>query len=334
MDELDFYTKTEINAMFDVETTEDTGRDFYTKAEIIAKVGTPETPVLPADMLDFYTKSEVDSIPIGAIPPLNFTSSTSTAVDYRIYGALPAGQIVLSVRTPRTKNLLPYPYPGFYYHSASGSERWQKSDNANFTFTDNGNGTYDVPAQTAQNWKTMFQFCGSPHYDEHPGILIPPGSYTLSFRDDNAAMPDQWPQLEVYSIGANSGTERLNLTDLIGNPRHTGRIVFTINNAESCYIHARLYFQQNMPINAHTIAPQLEAGTSITAYEPPNPATLTTITLPRALEEGEYLSFADQKIMPTGTPITLPALQTLVGENVFMIENYPYATNTVYLRIE
>ncbi|MBR1457768.1 MAG: hypothetical protein IJ595_00110 [Oscillospiraceae bacterium] len=67
----------------------------------------------------------------------------------------------------------------------------------------------------------------------------------------------------------------------------------------------------------------------MTEYEPPNPATLTTITLPRALQEGEYLSFSDQKIMPAGTPVTLPALQTLVGENVLMIENYPRAENQI-----
>lgn len=63
MDEFDFYTKSEVNEKFGIETTEDTGRDFYTKAEIIEKVGTPETLVLPADMLDFYTKTEIDSIP-------------------------------------------------------------------------------------------------------------------------------------------------------------------------------------------------------------------------------------------------------------------------------
>lgn len=77
MDELDFYTKAEINAMFGVETTEDTGRDFYTKTEIIAKVGTPETSVLPADMLDFYTKSEVDSIP--AITP-EYSDTNKTTI--------------------------------------------------------------------------------------------------------------------------------------------------------------------------------------------------------------------------------------------------------------
>lgn len=256
--------------------------------------------------------------------PVTFTSPSSQAADYRIYGPLPAGNVVLSVRTPRTKNLLPYPYPGIYYHSVSGSERWQKSDNANFTFTDNGDGTYDVPAQTTQNWKTVFQLCGSPHYDEHPGILIPPGAYTLSFRVDNYALSDYWPQLEVYGIGAGSGTKRLDLTDLTGNPRHKGRIVFTITIAESCYIHARLYLTQNYSINAHTIAPQLEAGTSATTYEPPNDPTLTTITLPRTLDENEYLSFSDQKIMPTGTSIVLPPLTTLIGDNVLMIENYPW----------
>lgn len=60
---MDFYTKSEVNEKFGTETTEDTGRDFYTKVEIIEKVGTPETLVLPTDMLDFYTKTEIDSIP-------------------------------------------------------------------------------------------------------------------------------------------------------------------------------------------------------------------------------------------------------------------------------
>lgn len=77
MNELDFYTKTEVNDMFGVTETEDTGRDFYTKSEIIAKVGTPETLVLPADMLDFYTKTEIDSIVTNPYTMLSFIQSTN-----------------------------------------------------------------------------------------------------------------------------------------------------------------------------------------------------------------------------------------------------------------
>lgn len=77
MDELDFYTKSEINDMFGVTETEETGRDFYTKAEIIEKVGTPETLVLPADMLDFYTKTEIDSIVTTPYTMLDFIQSTN-----------------------------------------------------------------------------------------------------------------------------------------------------------------------------------------------------------------------------------------------------------------
>lgn len=77
MDELDFYTKSEVNEKFGIETTEDTGRDFYTKSEIIAKVGTPETLVLPADMLDFYTKTEIDSIVTNPYTMLDFIQSTN-----------------------------------------------------------------------------------------------------------------------------------------------------------------------------------------------------------------------------------------------------------------
>lgn len=77
MDELDFYTKSEVNEKFGIETTEDTGRDFYTKSEIIEKVGTPETLVLPADMLDFYTKTEIDSIVTSPYTMLDFIQSTN-----------------------------------------------------------------------------------------------------------------------------------------------------------------------------------------------------------------------------------------------------------------
>lgn len=77
VNELDFYTKAEVNDMFGVTETEDTGRDFYTKAEIIEKVGTPETLVLPADMLDFYTKTEIDSIATNPYTMLSFIQSTN-----------------------------------------------------------------------------------------------------------------------------------------------------------------------------------------------------------------------------------------------------------------
>lgn len=54
--------------------------------------------------------------------PVTFTSPSSQAADYRIYGPLPAGDVVLSVRTPRTRNLLPFPYRGFW--QANSDDTW------------------------------------------------------------------------------------------------------------------------------------------------------------------------------------------------------------------
>lgn len=70
MDELDFYTKAEIEEMFDLPESEDKTLDFYTKAEIREKVGTPETIVIDENemLLDFYVKAEIDSIPTSPIP--------------------------------------------------------------------------------------------------------------------------------------------------------------------------------------------------------------------------------------------------------------------------
>ena len=51
-------------------------RDLYTKTEIEANVGTPEMLVLPADMLDFYTKTEIDSVP-AVTPEYSDTDKTT-----------------------------------------------------------------------------------------------------------------------------------------------------------------------------------------------------------------------------------------------------------------
>lgn len=59
---MDFYTKTEVNAIFGKSAQSDSRYDLYTKTEIETNFGTPETLTLPPDMLDFYTKSEIDSI--------------------------------------------------------------------------------------------------------------------------------------------------------------------------------------------------------------------------------------------------------------------------------
>ena len=59
---MDFYTKTEVNAIFGKSAESNSRYDLYTKAEIDTNFGTPETLVLPSDMLDFYTKTEIDSI--------------------------------------------------------------------------------------------------------------------------------------------------------------------------------------------------------------------------------------------------------------------------------
>lgn len=66
---MDFYTKSEIDEKFGVTISSPSWRDLYTKTEIETNVGTPETLVLPANMLDFYTKTEVDSILTGSLMP-------------------------------------------------------------------------------------------------------------------------------------------------------------------------------------------------------------------------------------------------------------------------
>ncbi len=59
---MDFYTKSEVNAIFGKSAESDSRYDLYTKAEIDMNFGTPETLILPPDALDFYTKAEIDSI--------------------------------------------------------------------------------------------------------------------------------------------------------------------------------------------------------------------------------------------------------------------------------
>ena len=68
MDELDFYTKAEIDEKFSTTISSDTGIDFYTKSEIDANIGTPETIIIDGFDLDFYTKTEIDSIPTSRLP--------------------------------------------------------------------------------------------------------------------------------------------------------------------------------------------------------------------------------------------------------------------------
>ena len=251
--------------------------------------------------------------------PVTFTSQLAQAVDYRIYGPLPAGNVVLSVRTPRTRNLLPYPYYGV--DTGPGGDSWEPiteynyPDNSSLAITDHGDGTFEWVNQTTSNYKTAIVF-------ENKRVLYPAGTYTMSVSPGATYTP----QLGVrpYDVDDNA----------LGvwwdqNPGWLGTGYVTFTCSVPFYLRTDLYAANSYSYSGAYARPQLELGNTFTEYEPPNPATLTTITLPRALEEGEYLSFSEQKIMPTGTPVTLPALQTLVGENVLMIENYPRAENQI-----
>lgn len=252
--------------------------------------------------------------------PYTFTATKTTAKNYEIYGELPAGEIVLSVRTPRTKNLIPFPYWGVM--AGPGGSSWSPSTNydslshASLAVTEHDDGTFEWAAQTTANFKSMIRF-------EMFRAVFPAGTYTASH-----CMGTYLPGFGVYTYNLD-GTQRASYEDNNPSGYGTGIIVFT--ETEPFLVAVVLYCAENYSYSAGYSRPQLERGSSVTEYEPPNPATLTTITLPRALEEGEYLSFSDQKIMPTGTPVTLPALQTLVGENVLMIENYPRLTSKIIL---
>lgn len=253
--------------------------------------------------------------------PYTFTATKTTAKNYEIYGELPAGEIVLSVRTPRTRNLLPYPYSGI--EVGSGGDSWEPAtfynypDHSSLAITDHGDGTFEWVNQTTENYKSSIVF-------EHKRVLYPAGTYTLS----HAPGATYIPQLAARPYDVD-GNELGTYWDENPGRYGTGRVTFTCS--VPFYLRADLYSANAYSYSSGYSRPQLELGSNVTEYEPPNPATLTTIMLPRALQAGEYLSFADQKIMPTGTPVTLPALQTLVGENVLMIENYPRLTNAIIL---
>ena len=231
--------------------------------------------------------------PYTGTAPLQFTSPAAQAADYRIYGPLPAGEVILSVRTPRTKNLIPFPYWGVM--AGPGGSSWSPSTNhdslshASLAVTEHDDGTFEWAAQTTANFKSMIRF-------EMFRAVFPAGTYTASH-----CMGTYLPGFGVYTYNLD-GTQRASYTD--GNPGSsgTGRIVFT--EAEPFLVAVVLYCAENYSYSAGYSRPQLERGSSVTEYEPPNPATLTTITLPRALEEGEYLS-------------------------LLMIENYPRAENQI-----
>lgn len=257
---------------------------------------------------------------VSGVQPLMFTSAGTRAADYKIYGELPAGEIVLSVRTPRTRNLLPYPYSGIF--AGPGGSSWEPGtdynypDHSSLAITDHGDGTFEWVNQTTANYKTAIVF-------ENSRVLYPAGTYTLSHAPGSTYIP----RFASYAYDENGTQIGGELSD--DNPGRYGRGYITFTYSVPFYLRIILYAANAYSYSGGYSRPQLERGSSVTAYEPPNPATLTTITLPRALQEGEYLSFSDQKIMPAGTPVTLPALQTLVGENVLMIENYPRAVNQI-----
>lgn len=259
--------------------------------------------------------------------PLQFTSPSSQAADYRIYGPLPAGNVVLSVRTPRTRNLLPFPYKGFWQENGDGTwGHYTDSPGNNPTVDSSGVVSTGAGALSLKYSTVLSSNMGSA--DLQPCVIVPAGTYTASIRSGYVSRSSGWrPQLEIRAFRVTDTTYELfnTITDYTGSG-YNGRITFTVN--EPAIVVMSVFYTSYRNFVADALYPQLEAG-SMTGYEPVNPATLTTITLPRALQEGEYLSFSDQKIMPTGTPVTLPALQTLVGENVLMIENYPRAVNQI-----
>lgn len=251
--------------------------------------------------------------------PVTFTSPASQAADYRIYGPLPAGDVVLSVRTPRTRNLLPYPYSGIW--AGPGGDSWEPGTYYNYpehstlAITDHGDGTFEWANQTTANYKSSIVF-------EDKRVLYPAGTYVMS----HSLGATYTPQLILYAYDEN-GTLLGSRND--NNPGQYGTGYVTFSYDVPFYLNTNLYAANAYRYSGRYSRPQLELGSNITEYEPPNPATLTTITLPRTLDENEYLSFSDQKIMPTETPIVLPPLATLVGDNVLMIENYPRHTGQI-----
>ena len=254
-------------------------------------------------------------------PADRFTTEKASADDYRVYGPLPSGEIIISVRTPRVKNLLPYPYSGI--EAGPGGDSWEPRayynypDHSSLTITDHGDGTFEWVNHTTENYKTAIVF-------EDKRVLYPAGTYTMSVSPGATYTP----QLGVRPYDVDDNALGVYWDQ---NPgwRGTGYVTFTCS--VPFYLRTDLYAANSYSYSGAYARPQLELGNTFTEYEPPNPATLTTITLPRALEEGEYISYADQKIMPTGTPLVVPKLKTIVGENVIMIENYPRATNTIML---
>lgn len=250
--------------------------------------------------------------------PVTFTSPSAQAADYRIYGPLPAGDVVLSVRTPRTKNLIPFPYWGVM--AGPGGDSWSPStdydslSHVSLAVTEHDDGTFEWAAQTTANFKSMIRF-------EMLRAVFPAGTYTASH-----CMRANLPGFGVYTYNLD-GTQRASYSD--NNPGNYGTGVIVFTETEPFLVGVALYCANNYSYSAGYSRPQLERGSNVTEYEPPNPATLTTITLPRTLDEDEYLSYSDQKIMPTGTPIALPPLTTLIGDNVLMIENYPRHTGQI-----
>lgn len=253
---------------------------------------------------------------------------SSQAADYRIYGPLPAGNVVLSVRTPRTRNLLPFPYRGFW--QANSDDTWgHYTDLPGKDMTIDSSGVVSAGAGSVSlKYRMVLASNHDGSADFQPPVIVPAGTYTASIRPDYVFRSSGWrPQLEIRAFRVTDTTHELfnTITDYDGNG-WTGQITFTVN--EPAIVLMSVFYTSSRNFVEDTLYPQLEAAPR-TEFEPVNPATLTAITLPRALQEGEYLSFSDQKIMPTGTPVTLPALQTLVGENVLMIENYPRAVNQI-----
>lgn len=245
------------------------------------------------------------------VPIEKFTTSKYFSNDYRVYGQLSSGEVVLSTRTPRVRNTLPFPYPPAVLISGTPAT-------FPFVYHDDGTISWDTTViTTSENAALRLNM-----FSLTAPFLYPAGTYTLSVRDyADASAPGLYLQ-----VRPSDGSSMYTLND---SSTHSGVITFTLN--KSCYLHAFMQFNSNLTYAAATIYPQLEAGSSPTDYESVNPASLTTIILPREVGETEYISYADQKIMPTGTPITVPKLKTKINENVIMIENYPTATNTILL---
>lgn len=262
-------------------------------------------------------------------PADRFITEKTSVDDYRIYGPLPSGEIIISVRTPRVKNLLPFPYKGFWQENGDGTwGHYTDSPGNNPTVDSSGVVSTDAGSVSLKYAMVLASNMGST--DLQPSVIVPAGTYTASIRSSYVSRSSGWrPQLEIRAFRVTDTTYELfnQITDYTGSG-YNGRITFTVN--EPAIVLMSVFYTSSRNFVADTLYPQLEAG-SMTEFESVNPATLTTITLPRALEETEYISYTDQKIMPTGTPLVVPKLKTIVGENVIMIENYPRATNTITL---